>query len=134
VYLLDTDTVSALMRPAASPRLMARLSTVPNALVATSSITLGEITYGAYRVPDRTQEIIESLEGVLPRMGVASFDAEAGRRYGELRAMLEQRGTLIGDADMRIASIALARGLTVVTGNVRHFQQVPGLSVENWLA
>jgi len=46
---------------------------------------------------------------------------------------LEQRGTPIGDADLRIAAIALSRGLIVVTGNVREFQRVPGLQVENWL-
>jgi tRNA(fMet)-specific endonuclease VapC len=46
---------------------------------------------------------------------------------------LERRGTPIGDADLRIASIALARGLTVVTANVRHFQLVSGLPVENGL-
>jgi tRNA(fMet)-specific endonuclease VapC len=46
---------------------------------------------------------------------------------------LERRGTPIGDVDLRIASIALARGLTVVTANVRHFQLVSGLPVENGL-
>ena len=57
----------------------------------------------------------------------------AARRYGEVRTELERRGTPLGDADLRIAAIALARGLTVVTGNIRHFQRVPGLQVENWL-
>jgi tRNA(fMet)-specific endonuclease VapC len=50
-----------------------------------------------------------------------------------VRAELERRGTLIGDADLRIASIALTHDLTVVTANVRHFQKVPGLAVDNWL-
>ena len=50
-----------------------------------------------------------------------------------MRAEPERRGTPIGDADLRIASIALDRDLTVVTGNVRHFKKVPGLAVENWL-
>ena len=42
-------------------------------------------------------------------------------------------GTPIGDADVRIAAIALAHGLKVVTGNERHFRRVPGLETENWL-
>lgn len=46
---------------------------------------------------------------------------------------MERLGITLGDADLRIAAIALARGLTVVTGNVRHFQRVPGLPIENWL-
>lgn len=60
------------------------------------------------------------------------FDADAAYQYGELRAELKRRGTPIGDADTRIASIALVRDLTVITSNVRHFQRVPGLAVENW--
>ena len=55
------------------------------------------------------------------------------RRYGELRAELERKGTLIGDADTRVASIALSRGLTVVTGNERHFRKVSRVAIENWL-
>ena len=47
--------------------------------------------------------------------------------------MLESRGTPVGDADLRIGAIALTRGLMVVTGNVRHFERIPGLAVENWL-
>jgi len=39
----------------------------------------------------------------------------------------------IGDADLRIAAIALVRDFTVVTGNLQHFQRIPGLRVENWL-
>jgi tRNA(fMet)-specific endonuclease VapC len=133
VYLLDTDTVSALMRAVVARTLTAKLSVLPNAVVSTSSITLGEIVYGAHRVPDRTAEIIRSLNAVLPRMGLLSFDAAAARRYGEIRVALERQGRIIGDADIRIASIALAQGLTVVTANVRHFRQVGGLAVENWL-
>jgi tRNA(fMet)-specific endonuclease VapC len=70
---------------------------------------------------------------LLANLAVLPFDAAAARICGGLRAELERRGSPIGDADTRIASIALANGLTVVTGNVRHFQRVPELSVENWL-
>jgi tRNA(fMet)-specific endonuclease VapC len=53
--------------------------------------------------------------------------------YGRLRAQLEREGRRIGEPDLRIAAIALARDLTLVTGNVRHFQRVPDLRIENWL-
>ena len=48
-------------------------------------------------------------------------------------ALLEEQGTSLGDADLRIAAIALVRSLTVVTANTRYFRRVPGLPVENWL-
>ena len=62
----------------------------------------------------------------LRRRGRRGIRAAAG-------AYLEAQGTPIGHPDTQIAAIALANDLTVVTGNVRHFQRVPGLAVENWL-
>jgi predicted nucleic acid-binding protein len=135
MYLLDTDVLSNLLRRAPSATLLAKLASVPPEQQFTSSITLGELIYGAYRLQERTVALLQRLnESLLPNLPVLPFDAPAAWRYGEVRADLERRGTPIGDADLRIASIALARGLTVVTGNVRHFQLVPGLAVENWLA
>ncbi len=115
--------------------LLDRLSSTRPEEQFTSSITVGEIVYGAYRAPHLTGERLRHLERTLSRqITVVPFDEESAYRYGELRAELERRGTPIGDGDTRIASIALARGLTVVSGNIRHFQMVPGLAVENWLA
>jgi tRNA(fMet)-specific endonuclease VapC len=110
------------------------MASVPLEQQHTSSITLGELIYGAYRFPDRTAELLLRFEEVLRHgLPILPFDAEAARRYGEIRAELERSGRPIGDADLRIASIALARGLTVVTGNLRHFRIIPNLTVENWL-
>ena len=134
MYLLDTDILSNLLRGSPSPALITKLATVPPEQQVTSSITLGELVYGAYRLEDRAGVLLQRLdETLLPNLPVIPFDASAARRYGETRAELERRGTPIGDADLRIASIALDRDLTVVTGNVRHFEKVPGLPVENWL-
>ena len=72
-------------------------------------------------------------ERVVAKLPILPFDADAARRYGEIRADLERQGTLIGDADVRIAAIALVRRLIVVTGNIRHFRKIPHLTVENWL-
>ena len=66
-------------------------------------------------------------------MTVLPFDPRAAEAYGRLRAELEREGRRLGEPDLRIASIALSRGVTLVTGNVRHFARVPGLVVEDWL-
>jgi len=77
---------------------------------------------------------LEKIEAVLlPNLPVLAFDTVAAQRYGEIRAELERLGTPIGDADMRIAAIALSNGLRVVTGNERHFRRVPELETENSL-
>ena len=133
MYLLDTDTLSNLMKRAPASTLVARLARVPPEQQFTSSVTLGELLYGALR-SSRAAALLERIEAVMPaELPVLPFDAAAARRYGGLRAELEARGTPIGDADMRIAAIALSRGLKMVTGNERHFRRVPDLIVENWL-
>jgi predicted nucleic acid-binding protein len=134
-YLFDTDVLSNLLRRAPSPTLLRRLALTPVDEQATSSITLGELYYGARRLSDGGATLADRIDAMLlPNLAVLSFDVQAARRYGEIRAELERKGTPIGDADMRIAAIAMAHDLTVVTANVRHFQRVAGLPVDNWLA
>ncbi len=134
MYLLDTDILSNLLRPTPSTSLISKLAATPLERQFTSSITLGELVHGALRSRARREELLERLERVLlPNLPVLPFDSAAARRYGEIRAGLENAGTPLGDADLRIGAIALVRSLTVVTGNVRHFQRIPGLGVENWL-
>lgn len=132
-YLLDTDILSNLMKRRPSSTLIARLARVSPEQQFTSSITLGELLYGAHR-SSRAEALLERIEGaLLPDLPILPFDARAARRYGRLRAELERKGTPIGDADVRVAAIALTRGFKVVTGNERHFRRVPDLEVENWM-
>jgi tRNA(fMet)-specific endonuclease VapC len=133
-YLLDTDILSNLMRRRPSTTLIARLASVPPEHQFTSSITLGELLYGAYRLGPESTRLLERLEkSILENLPVVPFDTAAARKYGQIRADLERKGIPIGDADLRIASIALSRGLTAVTGNVTHFRRIPELPVENWI-
>ena len=134
MYLLDTDILSNLLKRTPSTVLISKLASIPPEQQFTSSITLGELIYGAYRLGAGADRLLERLDETLPpNLPALPFDGAAARRYGEVRAELEHRGTPLGDADLRIGAIALARGLTVVTGNVRHFQRIPDLLVENWL-
>jgi tRNA(fMet)-specific endonuclease VapC len=133
-YLLDTDILSNLLRPLPSPLLVRRIALTPVEDQTTSSVNLGELYYGARRLGAAGERLLARIESLLlPNLLVLPFDAEAARQYGELRAELEKAGTPIGDADTRIAAIARTNGLTVVTANIRHFQRVDGLPVENWL-
>jgi tRNA(fMet)-specific endonuclease VapC len=98
----------------------------------TTSITVGELIYGARRVG--REDLSRRVEQVIRRaQTVLAFDTTAARTFGFLKATLEQRGTPLAEPDLRIASIALSRGLILVTRNVRHFQHVAELTVENWI-
>ena len=132
-YLLDTDTVSELMRARPRAGLLAKLAMVDPEDQFTSSVTIGELVYGAYRT-DRPEHFLAAIdERVLPNVGVLVFDEPAARVYGRIRAHLERAGQRLAEPDLRVASIALVSSHTVVTGNVRHFSRVPDLRVENWL-
>ena len=134
MFLLDTDILSNLMKRSPSTALIAKLASVPPEQQFTSSITLGELIFGAHRLGPRSTVLLGQIETrLIPNLPILPFDAEAARRYGEVRALLEGQGTPLGDADLRITAIAMVRNLTIVTANTRHFQRVPGLSVENWL-
>jgi predicted nucleic acid-binding protein len=132
MYCFDTDTLSAVLKRDPPLALIRRLAQVAPALQFTTTITLGELLYGAARrgspkLTRRVREVIALATTVL------SFDELAAEVYGPLRAELEREGRRLDEPDLRIASIALSRDLTVVTGNVRHFGRVPNLAVENWL-
>jgi tRNA(fMet)-specific endonuclease VapC len=132
MYCFDTDVLSAVLRREPPLALLRRLAQVPPIEQATTTITLGELLYGAARrgserLLERVREVLTMAAVILP------FDAEAAELYGPLRADLERQGKRLDEPDLRIASIALSRDLTLVTGNVGHFMRVPGLAVENWL-
>jgi tRNA(fMet)-specific endonuclease VapC len=131
-YCFDTDVLSATIRAAPPLHLIRRLATVAPQDQFTTSITVGELIYGARRIgredlSRRVEQIVRRAQTVLP------FDLTAARAFGALKAVLERRGTPLAEPDLRIASIVLSRSLILVTRNVRHFQRVPELSVENWI-
>ena len=66
------------------------------------------------------------------RLLVLPFEDRSGAVYGRIRAQLRRDGALIGANDLLIAAHALAAGCTLVTNNVREFERVEGLAVENW--
>lgn len=133
-YLLDTDILSNLLKRSPSIALIAKLAMVPARQQYTSSITLGELVYGATRAGAWSAMLLAQIEQrLLPELPILPFDDLAARRYGLLRADLERQGMPLAEADLRIAAIALTHSLTLVTGNVRHFGRVPELTVENWL-
>ena len=133
MYCFDTDVLSATMRRNPPLALVRRLAALPAAQQHTTAITAGELLYGVARTPRKdlvghVRSLLESAITVLP------FDSAAASAYADLRVRLEGAGRPLDDPDLRIASIALARDLTLVTGNGRHFERIPGLRVENWLA
>jgi len=131
MIVLDTDVVSELLRPRPSPALIERLRAVPPREQSTTAVTIGELAYGAAKVG--RAELFRRAMTLLAGTAVHPFDHVAGERYGEVRAELERAGTRLADPDLRIAAIVLTRHSVLVTGNLRHFDRVPGLTAEDWI-
>lgn len=132
MYCFDTDVLSAVIRRDPPLHLIRRLAQVPPERQFTTSVTLGELLYGAAR--RGSAALTEKVRGVVVRAQVIlPFDEAAAEVYGPLRARLEREGQRLDEPDLRIASIALSRELVMITGNLRHFARVPDLDVENWL-
>jgi tRNA(fMet)-specific endonuclease VapC len=109
-----------------------RVAATPLDSQCTNAITAGELLYGAAKLGSAS--LWNRIDEMLAGLEIVPFDAEAAAVFGRVRAELERIGRPAPVADLRIAAIALTRGMTVVTGNVRHFSNVPGLVVEDWLA
>jgi len=92
---------------------------------------VGELFYGAHRSADPVANLRLVAEFVDSFISLA-FDDHCAEVSGKLRSTLEASGAAVGPYDLQIASIAVARGLIVVTSNVSEFSRVPGLKLEDW--
>jgi predicted nucleic acid-binding protein len=128
-YLFDTDAVSEVLRPKPLAAFLKWLRGVPREDQFISAVTVGELYHGAYRSTARERHLANIEKRVLPAVTILPYDASVAKVFGELRADLERAGTRLDDADLQIASTALHHGLELVTGNIRHFDRVPGLRV-----
>jgi tRNA(fMet)-specific endonuclease VapC len=102
----------------------------PSEIVITV-ITLAELWFGAQK-SSRRAAVRREIDAFLEPFEVFPFDREAADTYARVRFDLERAGRPIGERDLLIASIGLARNLTVVTHNLGEFGRVPGLKTEDW--
>jgi tRNA(fMet)-specific endonuclease VapC len=133
MYLFDTDILSNIVKRNPSQILLEKLGTLPKELQYTSSINIGEIYYGANRSSRKDQIINAFEERVFPNVHIVGFDETSGKLFGELKAELEKQGIVCSEPDLRIASIAIQHDFILITGNTKHFQKIPALSMENWI-
>lgn len=130
LYMLDTNTASAAIKGSAA--LDRHLGQIPLRQWCLSAITRAELRYGLALRPDATR-LARLVNEFLAMAHTLDWNKAATDAHGYLRAQLRQRGTPIGAFDEMIAAHALATGAVLVTDNVKHFSQVDGLVVENWM-
>ena len=129
--ILDSDHFVAILRG----RLDLTGRVDPNEELAITAISVGELVHGAAK-SQRAAENLARLDVLLAALTILPFDVWSARRFGQLKAELEQAGERISDLDLQIASIALEQNTALVTHNQRHFSrlvEVAGLVLEDWL-
>lgn len=128
-YLLDTNTISHIVKN--QQKVIKRLVSIPMSAIYISSITYAEIQYGLAKRPG-AKTLKNTINELLKRIDVLSWDHSTAEVYGKLRASLEQQGKSIDTLDLLIASHAVSNNMTLVSDDLA-FKQLKTLKLENWL-
>lgn len=130
-YLLDTNILLELIKQPqgyAAQKIVSlkNAASCCTSVIAACELRCGACKKGSHTLTAKVNQLLETIE-ILP------LGQEVELHYARLRVALEHAGTPIGSNDLLIASQASALGLTIITGNVKEFDRIPGLAVENWL-
>jgi tRNA(fMet)-specific endonuclease VapC len=130
MYLLDTNiciyTINS--RP---KHVVEKVKSFEPPMIKLSSISVGELEYGVSKSPNREKNRM-ALLNFLSGFDIMDFDDRDAEVFGIIRARLEQEGQIIGPYDLQIASQAIARNYVLVTNNVKEFERIRELRIENW--
>ena len=127
-FMLDTDISSYIIkrRPVT---LVERFEKHAETL-SVSVMTAAELRFGAAKAA--RPKLAELVEAYLERLAILDWTNEVSGHYARIRSELERSGKPIGNMDLLIASHAVSQRMILVTNNLKHFSNVPGLTVEVW--
>lgn len=128
-YMLDTNIVIYVLKR--RPLELLEIFNRHAGQMCLSAITHAELLHGAEKSA-KPEDNIYIVEDFISRVEVLAYGGKAAAHYGEIRANLERKGTTIGVNDLHIAGHARCEGLTLVTNNLREFEHVEALRLENW--
>lgn len=134
VYLLDTNIISEKEKFCPDEKVDAKIDAYKN-ISAISSITWSELVYGLENMPNgkRKEKVEAFIEMVIkPSYEIIPFDEHAASIFGDLRNRLEKSGRTKPILDLQIAATAIANNMILVTRNMKDFEDIPLLMVENW--
>jgi len=133
MYLFDTNILSEVIKKKPNQSLQERLSKIPASRQFTSCISVMELRYGSSRRLDHAAFWGRIEKEVLSRVSTLPITHDTAIIAGDVAAALSLRGLGISPEDLLIAATALNGNMTLVTANEKHFKNVNGLKVENWL-
>ncbi len=129
-FLLDTNIVSSLVRDPRG-RVASRIAEAGEDSVCINVIVAAELRFGVRK--KRSPKLTKQVNKILAAMEILSLETPVDEHYGEIRQLLERKGTPISPNDLIIAAHARCLGLTLITDKIGEFRRVPRLKVANWL-
>lgn len=129
-YMLDTNIVIYVIKQCPIDAL--EVFNLHAGQMCISSITLAELFHGAAK-SKKIEHNLRQIDDFVSRLEVLDYDSKAASHYGDIRSNLELKGTPIGVNDLHIAGHARSEALTLVTNNLREFQRVEALRLDNWV-
>jgi tRNA(fMet)-specific endonuclease VapC len=129
-FLLDTCVVSDFAQ--GRPEVLARIQAAAPEDLAASVVTEMEVAYRLLLNPRLAVRLKRVMDDFFGAIRILPYDRKSVQATARARADLKQRGRPIGAYDVLIAGTALANELILVTSNLREFNQVEGLRVEDW--
>jgi tRNA(fMet)-specific endonuclease VapC len=129
LILLDTNICVAHLN--GEPRLQVPMQRYVDEL-AVPTLVAAELHYG-FAKSKRVAQNLPRLRQFLASFTAVGFDGESAERAGEIKLHLESIGRKTGAVDLLIGAVALRHNATLVTHNLRHFQDIPGIKLEDWL-
>ncbi|MEM8640259.1 MAG: type II toxin-antitoxin system VapC family toxin [Cyanobacteria bacterium P01_G01_bin.54] len=133
-FLLDTNVISEINRKRPNKLVVEKMA-LYEGKVATASVVVHELLYGALRMPTesaRRKFLLDYVAEMPSKVAILDYDLRAARWHAEERARLSKIGRTPAFVDGQIASIAFCNDLVLVTNNGSDFLDFAGLMVENW--
>ena len=97
-----------------------------------SSITIAELEYGVAKSQFPEKNKIALIE-FLSIFNILPFDDTDAAEFGMIKTDLEKKGKIIGPMDLLISAQAKSKKLILVTNNIKEFERVEGIKIENWV-
>lgn len=129
-YLLDTCVITDFIK--GDQQTLFHLRATSPHDIAVSSVTTMEISYGLALNAEKAKKIQPILDDFFKVIQIIPFEHKDAECAGEIRAFLKQQGTPIGAYDVLLAGTALNRNMILVSSNLREFQRINTLTIENW--
>jgi len=128
-FLLDTNIVIDFLRGKKS--IVEKIGQILPHGIGISAVSLAELYHGAYKSsrPKYNLEKVDEFISV-PEISVVNLDKQIARHYGKMLAELESRGVKLAEVDILIAATAGKIGLTILTGDKKHFARLVEFGVK----